>query len=253
MSLPSVERDGELDRGGFCATIGDGWLQGRTAYGGASAAIALAATKAVFTDLPPLRCAQVAFVGPIAGRVRLMPTLLRRGKNSAFIACDVTGSDGLGLRAMFLFMASRDSAINYENLTAPPHDVPEIDAVDPATRPQGFLSNFDFARGARRDAGYLRWARLRDRSNVDVETELLVIADALPPAAMIFAKDWGPVSTASWQINLVSDAPFTCDGWWLLGADTLHAGHGSSSQMMTIWNHDGNAVATATQSVALFV
>ncbi len=251
MSLPSVELD--VGDGSFCATIGDSWLQGRTAYGGASAAIALAATKAAFTGLPPLRCVQVAFVGPLAGHVRIMPTLLRRGKNSAFIACDVTGSDGVGLRAMFLFMASRDSTINYANLGAPPHDLPEIDAGNPATSPQGFLSNFDFARGAKRDAGYLRWARLRDRTAVDVETELLAIADALPPAAMIFARDWGPISTATWQINLVSDAPATGDGWWLLGADTLQAGHGSSSQTMTIWNRDGAAVATATQSVALFV
>jgi len=70
---------------------------------------------------------------------------------------------------------------------------------------------------------------------------------------MALAKAWGPVSTTTWQLNLVTDLPVTRDGWWLLGANTLHAGNGSSSQLMTIWNRDGAAVATATQSVALFV
>lgn len=249
MTLPRVERDGDHYR----ATLGDHWLQGRTAYGGASAATALMAVKAAFPNLPPLRSVQIAFVGPLNGDVTLSPVLLRRGKNSAFIGCDVIGDDGVGLRAMFLFMASRDSAIAHLDLGAPAHNPPEADPADSEKLPQGFLRNFDLAGAAEREAGFVRWARLRDRDGVDTETELLAIADALPPAAMRLAKQWGPISSATWQLNLVTDAPATRDGWWLLGADTLHAGHGSSSQSMTIWNRDGDPVATATQSVALFV
>ncbi|MEP6785427.1 MAG: thioesterase family protein [Sphingomonadales bacterium] len=249
MSLLAVAFAGD----GYRATLGDEWLQGRTAYGGASAATALMAVKAAYPDLPPLRSVQIAFVGPLAGDVRISPTLLRRGKNSAFVGCDVVGSDGVGLRALFLFMASRDSAISYAGLDVPPHDPPEANPVDPDTLPQGFLRNFDLASGAKREAGFLRWTRLRERAGMDAETEFLTIADALPPAAMQLAKTWGPISSATWQINLVTDAPRTRDGWWLLCADTLHAGHGNSSQSMTIWNRDGDAIATATQSVALFV
>jgi acyl-CoA thioesterase len=249
MSLPVVVADGD----GFRATIGDEWLQGRTAYGGASAAVALIAAKRVFPDLPPLRSAQIAFVGPLAGDIRVTPALLRRGKNSAFVACDVIGSDGVGLRALFLFMASRESAIAYEELPAPEAANPDDNPVDPVKLPQGFLTNFDLSHWDNRAAGFTRWARLRERAGLDPEVELISIADALPPAAMALAKAWGPISTTTWQLNLVTDAPVTRDGWWLLGADTLHAGHGSSSQNMTIWNRDGAAVATATQSVALFV
>jgi acyl-CoA thioesterase len=249
VKLPSIQQDG----GGFTATIGQEWLQGRTAYGGASAALALAAAKATFPDLPPLRSVQIAFVGPLSGEVQMAPALLRRGKNSAFVGCDINGNDGIGLRALFLFMSSRESAISYADLAVPSHDPPESYPVDPARLPQGFLQNFDLAAGAKRDAGFLRWARLREREDVDPEVELLAIADGLPPAAMALAKEWGPISTTTWQINLVTDTPRTRDGWWLLSDDTLHAGHGSSSQNMTIWNRDGDAVATATQSVALFV
>jgi acyl-CoA thioesterase len=249
VKLPSIQQDG----GGFTATIGQEWLQGRTAYGGASAALALAAAKATFPDLPPLRSVQIAFVGPLSGEVQMAPALLRRGKNSAFVGCDINGNDGIGLRALFLFMSSRESAISYADLAVPSHDPPESYPVDPARLPQGFLQNFDLAAGAKRDAGFLRWARLREREDVDPEVELLAIADGLPPAAMALAKEWGPISTTTWQINLVTDTPATRDGWWLLSDDTLHAGHGSSSQNMTIWNRNGTPMATATQSVALFI
>jgi acyl-CoA thioesterase len=249
MTLPLVE---QTDKG-FRAHVGDTWLQGRTAYGGASAAIALMAAKAAFPDLPPLRSAQIAFVGPLAGEVGAMPVMLRRGKNSAFIACDVTGADGIGVRALFLFMAPRASAIAYEDLSAPAFADPEESPVDPATLPKGFLINFDLSNWNDSAAGFTRWVRLKDRVGLDPEVELIAIADALPPAAMALAKAWGPISTTTWQLNLVTDAPATRDGWWLLDATTLHAGNGSSSQMMTLWNRDGMAVATATQSVALFI
>jgi len=249
MTLPAVTGDGHVYR----ANIDESWLQGRTAYGGASAAIALSAIKAAFPDLPPLRSAQIAFVGPLAGDVTISPTLLRRGKNSAFVACDVAGTDGIGIRTLFLFMASRESAIAHLDLPAPDAGAPEDDLVDPSKLPQGFLTKFDLSHWGNEPAGFVRWCRLRDRDALDPEVELVAIADALPPAAMALAPAWGPISTTTWQLNLVTDAPSTRDGWWLLSADTQHAGRGSSSQTMTIWNRDGQPMATAHQSVALFV
>ena len=99
--------------GDYEASIGDHWLQGRTAFGGASAAVALSAIKHAHPDLPPLRSMQAAFVGPVAGAVRASPQMLRQGKNSAFVGCDVTTDAGIGLRTLFLFMASRPSAIAF--------------------------------------------------------------------------------------------------------------------------------------------
>jgi acyl-CoA thioesterase len=249
LSLPHLERDGDA----YCATFGDHWLQGRTAYGGASAALALSAVKAAFADLPPLRSAQIAFVGPLLGEVRAVPQLLRRGKNSAFVGCDVATAEGLGLRTLFLFMTPRASSIDYLDLPPPDAGDPETRLIDPARLPQGFLTNFELSRWGDDKAGYTRWVRLKDRAGLDPEVELIAIADALPPAAMALAAAWAPVSTTTWQLNLVTDALATREGWWLISDETLHAGQGSSSQAMTIWNRDGIPVATATQSVALFI
>jgi hypothetical protein len=253
MSLSELFASATFDADAMHATIGPDWLQGRTAYGGASAAIALTAVKAAFPDLPPLRSVQIAFVGPLSGDVNAVPTLLRRGKNSAFIGCDITSVDGVGLRALFLFMASRDSMITYPAPTAPPCAPPGKDIVDTSRLGPGFIERFTLSIAARPTAGFLRWARLKDREGLDPETELVAIADALPPAAMALATQWGPISTTAWQLNMLTDTPQTDDGWWLLEAVTTHAEHGSSSQTMTIWNRNGYPVATATQSVALFI
>lgn len=252
MSLPALLSATRFDGTTLSADIGDDWLQGRTAYGGLSAAIALHAVKAAVPDLPPLRSAQIAFVGPLAGTVRATPVLLRRGKNSAFIDCTVAGDEGCGLRALFLFMARRDSAIAHNALAAPPVPLGE-DRVDPSKVPQGFLSNFELSVWHADNGDVCRWVRLRDRDGLDPETELVCVADALPPAAMTLAKQWGPISTTTWQLNLVTDAPATADGWHLLEARTLYAGDGNSSQDMRIWNRNGSKIATATQSVALFI
>jgi Thioesterase-like superfamily len=235
------------------STIGEEWLQGRTAYGGASAAIALKVTKLAHPDLPPLRSAQIAFVGPLAGDVVATPTLLRRGKNSAFVGVDVAGTDGIGLRALFLFMANRESSIRHGDLSITGALAPDDMPTDGSAIGPGFLSNFELAKaGDPAPGNWLRWARLKDRHELDPEVELIAIADALPPAAMSLAAAWGPISTTTWQLNVVG-APETRDGWWLLGAEALHTADGNSSQTMTIWNRDGAAVATATQSVALFI
>jgi Thioesterase-like superfamily len=252
MSLPRLLATVEFDADTLSADVTADWLQGRTTYGGLSAAIALHAAKAAFPDLPPLRSVQAAFVGPLAGTVSATPVLLRRGKNSAFIDCTLTNTDGVGLRALLLFMARRESAIAFKGPATPDFPISD-ERIDADKVPQGFLGNFDFAPWHAENGTVRRWIRLNERDGLDPETELVCIADALPPAAMTLAKSWGPISTTTWQLNLLTETPHTDDGWWLLEAKTLYAGDGNSSQSMTIWNRNGSPVATATQSVALFI
>lgn len=97
--------------GGFRATIPSGWLQGRTAYGGLSSALALHAAQGSDADLPPLRSAQISFIGPLSGEVTVTATRLRRGRNAAFVQADIVSEAGLGFRATFVFMADQQSRI----------------------------------------------------------------------------------------------------------------------------------------------
>ncbi len=100
--------------GGFRTMIPADWLQGRTSYGGLSSALALHAAQGVEPDLPPLRSAQIAFIGPLSGEVSITATRLRRGRNAAFIQADIVSDVGLGYRATFVFMSDQPSRIELD-------------------------------------------------------------------------------------------------------------------------------------------
>ena len=76
----------------------DGWTQGRTAYGGLTGALRMAAVQSAHDDLPPLRTIQINFVGPASGRIKVSTDILRRGKNTVTIEAMLTGDDALAGR-----------------------------------------------------------------------------------------------------------------------------------------------------------
>ena len=257
MSLPEILAMREETASGFRTTIPDEWLQGRTAYGGLSAALAYEGAKAADVDLPPLRSAQVSFIGPLSGEVEISARLMRRGRNAAFVAAEVSGEKGVGTSAMFVFMSEIDSHVSHSEggppQVAPPQ--PLAEGTAPLGSAPGFIRNFDMtgfesfeAQGA---ADVVRWFRLKDRRGIDPMTELVLIGDGLPPAAMTLMRERVNISSLTWLYNVLAP-PETSDGWWLLRAESDHAEHGASSQDMSVWNADGDLVARGMQSVALF-
>ena len=94
--------------------------------------------------------------------------------------------------------------------------------------------------------------RLKDRDGLHPMVELMAVADCLPPVALKLLGRPAPVSSMTWQLNLLGDAPTTEDGWWLLQATSDYARAGNSSQRMAIWAADGTPVAEQMQSVAVF-
>ncbi|MEG3176030.1 thioesterase family protein [Sphingomonas sp. RB3P16] len=242
--------------GGFRAQIPSDWLQGRTAYGGLSSALALHAAQGIEPDLPPLRSAQVSFIGPLSGDVRVTATKLRRGRTAAFIQADIVSDAGLGYRAVFVFMAEQPSRVELQGGLAATLPPPAADAKLYTGPDEFFTGNFNFLdlkAEAPGEAEWLRWARLRDYAGIDPMVEVLALADALPPAAFkLFGKEFVPLSSVTWIVNLLTPAPATTDGWWLLSAESQHAINGGSSQTMMLWNSDGVPIAQGMQSVAIF-
>lgn len=240
---------------GLALTIPGDWMQGRTAYGGLSAALALEAAFRVEPDLPPLRSAQVAFIGPLAGEVHVSATRLRRGRNAAFVQADVSGESGLGLRATFVFMASLESRLHRDAAPRAPVGPPAPDAKLYIGPDDFFTGNFAFhdIKTGTSEAEWLRWAKLRDTTGLHPMLELMAIGDGLPPGAYkLLGGGNAPLSSLNWSINLLATDPATEDGWWLLNSIADTAIGGVSSQRMTIWNAAGEAVAEAMQSVAVY-
>src|SRR3546814_20259223 len=78
------------ENGTATAHIDEGWMQGRTAYGGIRSAVALAATLALRPTETPLRYAQHSFPGPVGGRFTVTTCEPRRPTDPLFGRAGVT-------------------------------------------------------------------------------------------------------------------------------------------------------------------
>ena len=254
MNLREIIAAARVNAHGFDAAIPEMWMQGRTAYGGLSAALGLTAAQGTANDLPPLRTAQISFIGPLAGDVSVRAETLRRGRTAAFVDTEARSENGLGMKAMFVFMGDQPSHIDHVNLAAPAAFPDPPPAPKSTEAPRFFFQNFEYVDAAPDTPGSecLRWVRLKERDGLDPMVAVMAVADALPPAALGLATEKGPISSMTWLVNVLMAKPETTDGWWLLKSSAEYARNGCSSQTMAIWNADGVPVVSGMQSVAIF-
>jgi acyl-CoA thioesterase len=257
-SLAEMVSDLSGTEGHVSARISPHWMQGRTAFGGITAALALAATRRSLPDLPRLRSMQVSFLRPIAEDVTFEVTLIRAGRSSSFVQVDCVSADALGARCTFVFGGARETRIVHDygpGLSArPPMDCPEL--IRRSSGPS-FFKNFEarLADGDQLVSGSDRpevvvWTRLVDRDGVTPEIALVCNADNLPPAAMTTFTERAPLSTVTWTVDF-AHIPDHAD-WLLTRTTSKHAAEGYSVQDMEIRDADGRLVASAQQLVALF-
>ena len=259
MTFSELIDSASFDDGALAMILPDDWMQGRTTYGGLSAALCLETAQRAFPDAPPLRSAMVSFIGPAGGPVTGRAKLLRRGKSVMFVEADISGEQGIATRCAFAFGGSRPSKWN--RTFAPAPDLPRPDQCD-VFIPDGFgppfARHFDgrLAKGGRPGTGsaehdHYIWVRHRD-GDADDLVGLLALADMPPPAILPMLTEFAPISSMTWMVNVLCDTPKTRDGWWLLQSRAEHAGNGYSSQDMLVWNADMELVIAGRQSVAIF-
>ena len=241
--------------------VGPDWMQGRTAYGGISAAISLDAAMREHPADAPLRSAQVSFVGPVGGECAVTSRTLRASKSSRFVATDLSSESGYGTNAVFTFMKGRDSHIDHAVTALPDIRRPEeLEAIpDHPVRP-AFARKFEMRPHEGRGFGHgksegkiLTWVRWIDPPVCDPHIALLALADALPPAALPLFTQFGPISSSTWVQHFLTDHPVSRDGWWLLLSHTRQVQRGFSVQDMAIWNSDMELVSLGGQGVAVYV
>lgn len=234
----------------------NGWLQGRTMYGGASTYLAYAAIRKAMPDLPPMRAAQIGFVAPVGSDVEIAVSVMRQGKNIGQIQTDLFCDGTLAQRGMWIFGAARhaNGSVSANKLA----DLRPVEECETLPTPDGmhFLRNLEMryaqAKGGERPGVVRRWIRLKDRDGLDPLGELVLLGDALPPGSIREMERQGPISSITWAFTLLGDKPATRNGWWLLEAASNHMAEGFDSETMRMWNADGVEVMRGLQSVAVF-
>lgn len=241
----------------------DTWAQGRTAFGGYTGAVLLAAARRGAEGLPPLRSALVNFTGPVTEAPAVQTEILRKGRNVSTMNARVMVADKVAAQGTFSFGAAQDSHVARDcpapDASAPDeteHYVPEQAA---AMAPK-FMRNFDFRliEGSRpfmgADRGYVRgWIRHKDPASWTTPEGLICVADVIPPAVFPICTKIGPNSSMTWICNFLTDDLETRDGWWMVETNLTAARDGYSSQVMRIWNSAGQLVVEGMQSVIVFV
>ncbi len=255
--MASVTTDGA---GTQRVTIPEDWMQGRTTYGGLTAALCLKAA------LPsgggrPIRSAQVAFVGPASGELVTVATVLREGKNTVFTSVRMTGAEGIVAECIFAFGAARPSGLDFSEMKAPvvtaPEDTPSFFGNSPKRPHFSTHFNIRLAAGARpvsgaKDGNMSLWMRHKDEAAPLDGVTLLAIADAPPPAAMSMFTQPGRISSMTWMAEFLTDDIQTEGGWFLAQHVAQTARHGYSSQAMRMWNRRGEPVMAGRQTIAVF-
>ncbi|WP_339768574.1 thioesterase family protein [uncultured Pseudosulfitobacter sp.] len=242
---------------GHIGHIPETWMQGRTAFGGITAALALEAARQTLPDLPRLRAAQLTYLRPITEQVRFDVTLVRAGRTSSFVKVDCYSEGALGVVAMFTFGGARDSKHTHDF-----HPVPVIPARADSVamtrgRATGFWNNFDMllAQGDGLISGsdqpeFTIWTRLKDATGVAPDVALMCLGDSLPPAAMVGFDAPAPISTITWAMDFAR-VPDAVD-WVSVKATSLQAADGYSVQQMEMRDDAGQLLGNAQQLVALF-
>lgn len=258
MSVASLLADVSGKSGPTTLASADEWTQGRTLYGGASALIAYTHAMRALPDLPPLQAAQIGFVAPIGSEVELTAEIIRQGRNVTQVRSDIYCNGSLALTSFLLFGASRPANAQHpsDRLEPWPGSAEDNEPVSAERGPAFLKQNFELRR-AQAETGkgeptVRRWFRLKDHTELDPTSTMILLGDANPPGAMRAMQRQGPISSINWSFNILETAPQTRDGWWMSENSSEHADHGYSSERLTMWNSDGRKVMSGLQSVAIF-
>jgi acyl-CoA thioesterase len=246
----------------YSVQIPEDWRQGRTTYGGLTAALCLAAAERTLADLPPLRSAQFTFVGPAGGAVEMAPRLLRRGKSSVFAAVELSSEGALATHAILSFNAARESQYSYRSRAAPKVPPPgTTEAFFRSGKPkytqqfEGFVAGGQQPVSRAETPELVVWVRHRDPSAMANLPGLIALSDALPVAAYTMLASPVPASSITWSVEVIDAAAALRapgDAWYLLHNVGEDVREGYSVQDMALWAQDGTLILLARQTVAIF-
>ncbi len=232
-------------------------MQGRTLYGGAGALVAYTAAVRACPGLPPLRSAQIGFVGPVGPEIETRVEMVRQGRNVVQLRSELLVEGTVGLTALWVFGTSREPNALHPAPKVEPWPGPPEESEAVGNPPPGHFINRYEIRRAQDTSGpgepvVRRWFRLREPSGLDPVSELVLVGDTLPPGSMRAMQRQGPFSSINWSFNILDPEASTRDGWWLGETASDHADQGYSSERLRLWDAEGTQVMAGQQAGAIF-
>ncbi|USD42324.1 thioesterase family protein [Vibrio sp. SCSIO 43135] len=249
---------------GTTMTFPQSWAQGRTAFGGISAALLYTTMKVKVAPDRPLRSLTTNFVGPLLSDTPFSfeVEVLREGKNASQLTARLVQNGDVAVMQQASFGIDRFSEIEVANSEShnlsQPNSLPLVPFV-PSVTPS-FIGNIDLAieEGAmpytgQPDSHVHGWMRFKEPPTHISDAHLICLIDAWPPAVLQMMKGPAPASTMMWNLEFIHPhKPVDPKEWFAYKAITRQAGNGYAHLEADIWNDTGELVAISRQSVAVF-
>ena len=245
-------------------TISKSWAQGRTVFGGISAALVYQAIRRKVSDDRVLRSLTTNFVGPIAVGTPLTieVEVLREGKNVSQVIAKAIQNDKVCVMTQAAFGVARTSKISVTNLDF--HNMPKPQKAKyipqiPKLVPK-FLQHIDLnvIEGGMPFSGNSishgqGWMRFTKPPKQVTDAHLIALIDGWPAPVMQMMSWPAPVSSMSWNVEFIHPhKPVEPTDWFAFQVKTRQAADGYGHTEANIWDADGELVAISRQTVAIF-
>lgn len=239
------------------------WSQGRAAFGGLVAALAVTAMSKLLDQHKPLRSLMVSFIGPLPpGEVTVAPKIVRQGKNVTQTFAEVIGGGNVCLQAMAVYGNPREAMMlaPEESEFAPIPIEQGIAFADYRKRLPDFLQFFegawvgDAAPFSGSKSRHLNaWVKHRDDLSAYPNEGLICVADLPPPVLLShFDKPPVPASSITWSLEMVLPPEEIETEWFYLHYSADAAASGYAQQSGKIYDKSGRLCALSRQCMAYF-
>lgn len=245
-------------------TIPKEWSQGRTVFGGLSAALLYTAAKQYISDDRLIRSMTTSFVGPLLcdTTFSIRVEIVREGKNVSQMQVRAIQDEKNCVLVQLCFAKARESKTGVENNEehnmAVPNKAkffPKIPKVTP-----NFLRHFDLSINAgglpftgKKSSIYYGWMRFKQAPKAITEAHIICMIDAWPPTLLQQLRWPAPASTVSWNLEFIyPHRALSPDDWFAYKADTRQAADGYGHTEASIWDIHGEIIALSRQTVAVF-
>lgn len=238
------------------------WTQGRTVYGGLSAAMLLECLLTKVDASKSLRALNVAFSAPTMPdeSFSIETELLREGRTIAQWQARLIQNDTVCVQVQAVFGLPLDSSLNLQPFEAP--DIPGHEQAMhyPTQNQPGFTQYFDMAQsqgdlpvsgGSSLQLG--GWMRFRQAPAQFTLSHLVAMIDVWPPATMMQMSEMKAGSTVNWTLQFPQPMPsISVDAYVGYQAQIEYSASGYGITHARIWSPAGELLALSQQTVILY-
>lgn len=244
----------------------NGWLQGRTIFGGLVAGILLHKATVTINDAQKkLLSCSITFVGPIEEKAfKLTAEILRQGKSVTTLEVRLWQDDAVQSILLASFGSQRESRIQVSQEPQVPN-FPEIDQLNIVPKYLPFpecVKNFQLAwtegqypMSGSQEPDFLGMCHFDPELHPQrkmILPDVLTLMDVWPPGVLSMFRKPAPASTLTWQVTFIHPLESQLHDWFKYQVKTEFAEHGYATEHAFLWDQQNRLIAIARQTVTVF-